>query len=500
MAGVGGDDRGQGWDMRSSTGPGAPTGTASIRAVQPLSSPSEGFRPSGFSFERPAMATALGEVNDDIDGRGFAMPVLPEVSTLPKSIPHTKTRTKTDSAGDDECGERLASSKDDTFSFPAIPAPHVTATSFTFPQSKSLAARKYSEGNKDVHRPSNTFSKSQPEQLVMPGPFNMPLVVPEVTVVPSTPIGEETFRYGHSSTGSAYGLGFGFGSGSGLADSNNSFGEGHEREPIMQGGEDFAFPSFPTAFAREDLDVSEKEVDIDSGTERKAGENESVVAGSGDGRVNDDEKSRFTGFTFGTARLGSSPPPSSTGQVPTTEQEKPTLDAKRRRHSHTRSTSISTRAAFIPNTSVSALLLSAETTGRALSRSPSPSEHAIDLHGGEQQETAEERQRTLFALEGRHGRVLSPSAGGEGDAPRWLAGLQAFTGVGGTGAAEGNRTSKRSSRRRSRIGGVSETTTVEIALPPMDDDDLPSSFVVVGQGQGEAGFTGGLTSESCQLV
>ncbi|KAJ9093184.1 hypothetical protein QFC21_006501 [Naganishia friedmannii] len=485
------EDDGRGWETRLSGGPGpaAGTGTGSIRAVQQMPSPLEGMRQSGFSFGRAAAATTVTGEEQDNDHAGLAMPVLPASSSLLLTPPPQKAQ-RTDPT-EDEC-DNLLTSNDQTFSFPDA------ATSFSFPQSRSHATARTSndDGNMDGLRPLNAFTKPPPAQLVMPSPFSatlsMPLPVPELTVVPSTPIGEETFRYGNNgSAGSIYGLGFGF--------FNNASGSEEEYGygPAMQAGEEFALPAFPTAFAGQDVDVSEKQpVDMAFAVEREEGETTSLGDGRGNG--NEDEKSRFKGFSFGSARQETSPPPPPTGLVPVMEQEKPSADTRRRRHSHTRSTSISTRAAFIPNTSISALLSSSsETTGRALSRSPSPSDHLMEMQMGAQQpETMEERQRALFALEGRDGRV-SPSAGGEGETPRWLAGLQAFAGVGsgGVGIGEASRTTKRSSRRRSRIGGVSETTTVEIALPPMDDDDLPTmSSLSVGQGQGEAGYSGGLAT------
>ncbi|KAJ9110820.1 hypothetical protein QFC22_006677 [Naganishia vaughanmartiniae] len=480
------DGRVQEWEMGTlngtGVGAGAGAGTGSIRAVQPLSSPSsDRFRQSGFTFGRAAAAVTTGEMEGS-DEAGFGMPLLPaEHSVI----------------------------KDNTFSFPAMVTPHAAApgTSFSFPQSKSLAPARTNIEHDNKETPSsrpplNACAKSPAEQLDGRVPratltMPLPLPVPQVTVVPSTPIGEDTFRYGDgAASGSAYGLGFGFGDNDD-DDNNNSgskadYGSGSTRKA----GDEFTFPAFPMAFAGQDVNVSGSKVDMLVDVERNRGEDECGKNGR------EDEKSRFHGFTFGSARQGSSSPPLPTGLVTTMEQEMPTADTRRRRHSHTRSTSISTRAAFIPTTSsASALLSSSEPMGRALSRSPSPSDHAIDVRGGggsgEQHETMEERQRTLFALEGREGRVSPSAAGGEGDTPRWLAGLQAFagTGIGGAGVGDAIRTSKRSSRRRSRIGGVSETTTmVEIALPPMDDDDdSPGlSAAAVGQGQGEA--TGGLAT------
>ncbi|KAJ9105590.1 hypothetical protein QFC19_003572 [Naganishia cerealis] len=447
-------------------------GSGSIRAVQPLSPPppiQTGFGVD-FKFGRSEGDSSAQEEGGKSprggEDRGLVLPLLAtpfpdhafprdsatlgmeQLAGQPSSSPSppeaaigvdTLVRVNRDEADDGRYGKSEA------------PSRHTyTSTPFSFPQSKSFGP------TTDVVVVAAATIRGAPETLVIPSPSfadtTMAVPVPQVTVVPSTPLGDETF--------------------------------GFEFPPLPVTTWSRGVPAAVVGVGKD----GDEQVDEDPVVERQS-------RGSPDGDHDpdedgeEDEKSRFTAFVFGGAARRKSvvSPPSPPPPPVVSAITGPPLENRRKRHSHTRSTSISTRAAFIPAVPIGSdtALLTSDPMGypsasstSSLSRSPSPSDSLIDARRGEQQDTIDERRRTLFALEGRDaGRGPSAAGGmmigeGGGDTPRWMAGLQAFA---GSGAREGNRTSQRASRRRSRVS-VSEK--VEIALPPMDEEDLAEGSVV----------------------
>lgn len=122
----------------------------------------------------------------------------------------------------------------------------------------------------------------------------------------------------------------------------------------------------------------------------------------------EEEEGRLRGFTFG--RPSAADPPST---------EIPVNPTRKKRHSHTRSTSISTRASILPSSPT----LPDESSTTATTAT-----------------TMDERRKTLSTLEGRMGQ----------------------------GEAWAGKDTARAGRRRSRVSGVDR---VEIALPVMDDSE-----------------------------
>lgn len=159
-----------------------------------------------------------------------------------------------------------------------------------------------------------------------------------------------------------------------------------------------------------------------------------------------EEEGRLSGFTFGRQSpprtIATPNPPEALHQndlpriSPATSTDPISASApqRKKRHSHTRSTSISTRASIIPDLPI---------------RTPSPEERTTSST------TSEERRKTLGVLEG-----ISET---------WP----------GNGGGKNLDSRERKGRRRSRVSVGTFEERVEISLPVMDDSEEEVSFLWV---------------------
>lgn len=148
------------------------------------------------------------------------------------------------------------------------------------------------------------------------------------------------------------------------------------------------------------------------------------------------EEGRIRGFTFGRpAPTSHDLAPAATPTEPTPHVDELPIPLRKKRHSHTRSTSISTRASIIPSSPPS--------------RTPSPDDPGS---------RTDERRKTLSTLEGRLGTGIAVDP--------W------------NGNWSGNGEAKKAQRRRSRVS-VMGGEKVEIALPVMEDSEDEVSFFCV---------------------